>query len=268
MHAPSYSTETTKSQKQPATKFVQGAPALVLRDALVIADLHIGLENELQRTGVRLPSTTKRMLHEILMLIDKTKAKKLFILGDIKHRISQFSPQEKREIPDFLAALNDRVELRVVLGNHDAGLKPLLSSIKNYGSRGFIYYNTLLFHGHAQPFPDDAKNCSRMIMSHLHPAFEFRHGPAEKIWVEARAFGKPLLIMPSFNPMLLGVPLSKLTSTWIDFNGARITLLDGTYLGEFNVQASDNPTHRPQDGKRETRCTRQPRVHRSLFENR
>ena len=59
-----------------ALRFAPGKPALVLRDALVIADLHIGIEQELQRTGVRLPPATKGMLREVLSLLEETGAKK------------------------------------------------------------------------------------------------------------------------------------------------------------------------------------------------
>ncbi|MCK4327194.1 MAG: metallophosphoesterase [Candidatus Diapherotrites archaeon] len=219
-------------------KFVPGKPALLIRDALVIADLHIGLEQELHAKGVRLPSLTKRMLSDITALIEQTRAKKLFVLGDLKHRIASLSSQEAKEIPLLLSTLSRLTELRIVLGNHDAGLKPLLEGLEVYGSRGFTYRDHLLFHGHARPLRSDVENASHLVASHWHPVFEFRDSvggrTTEKMWVEAHAFGKPLLIMPSFNRLLGGVTLNKIDEKWVDLEGAKLTLIDGTYLGEFN----------------------------------
>jgi len=216
--------------------FVPNKPALLLGDALVVADLHIGLESELLAKGVRLPSLTRSMLKDILSLLEQTGAKKLFVLGDLKHKITSIGPQEAREIPAFLAALAARADVTVVLGNHDAGLKPLLSNVEVHDSHGFIYRKTLLFHGHAKPLPADVAKASHLVASHWHPVFEFRDSlggrVAEKAWVEAKAFGKPLLIMPSFNRLLGGVAASKIDDKWVDLAGAKITLLDGTYLGE------------------------------------
>ena len=218
-------------------QFVPDRPALILHDALVVADLHIGLEQELQSKGVRLPSLTKQMLSELEQLIRQTRSKQLFILGDLKHRIAALSKQEQHEIPMFLSALSELAELKIVLGNHDAGLKPLLEGFDMVGPRGFTYKKHLLFHGHAKPSPEEAEAATQLIASHWHPVFEFRDAvggrSVEKAWVEAEAFGKPLLIMPSFNRLLGGVTIDKVKEKWVDLSEARITLLDGTYLGEM-----------------------------------
>lgn len=224
-------------------QFVPNKPALLLHDALVVADLHIGLEQELHSKGVRLPSFTKQMLSDITWLIENSRAKKLFVLGDLKHRIASLSQQEAKEIPLFLSALGELADLTIVLGNHDAGLKPLLKGIETHDSHGFLYRRNLLFHGHAKPIPDELSEAKQLIASHWHPVFKFRDPiggrTVEKVWVEAHAFSKPLLIMPSFNRLLGGVTLDKVDEKWVDLKDAKITLLDGTYLGEFNVQTGN-----------------------------
>jgi hypothetical protein len=219
-------------------RFVPGHAALQLHDALVVADLHIGIEPELRLKGVRFPSLAKQMLAEVSGLLDSTGAKKLIVLGDLKHSIATVGAQEAREIPAFLAALSAKAELKIVLGNHDGGLRPLLGGFEVRDSRGFVYRKCLLFHGNARPAAEDVKKASRLVASHWHPVAEFHPGLntrlAEKCWVEAHAFGKPLLIMPSFNRLLGGAPASRIDDGWIDMAGAGLTLLDGTYLGELN----------------------------------
>jgi hypothetical protein len=212
------------------------AACLVDRKALVIADLHIGLEQELSRKGVRLPSLTHEMLGETLKLLDETKAEELILLGDVKHHIASTSAQEAREIPLFLKLVSEKAKVTVVLGNHDAGIKPLLGDAKVVPARGFQYNGTLLFHGNARPLQSDIDACSEMVASHWHPVFAFERKRArmvEKVWVDAHAFGKPLLILPSFNRLLGGVPLDEVECSWLDLGKARITLLDGVCIGGF-----------------------------------
>ncbi len=208
--------------------------------ALIVGDLHIGLEGSLEKGGLHLPSQTQSMLSGLLGLLHQTRAKRLFLLGDIKHTIGRVSPQEAREIPHFLSALSAEVQLAVILGNHDGGLKPLLKGIDSYGPRGLVYKKLLLFHGNAKPRSDDISASSQLIASHWHPMVEFRDAAGaltkEKAWIEAEAFGKPLLIIPSFNSLLGGIPFTKISESWVDLSHARATLLDGTYLGEHHGQ--------------------------------
>lgn len=212
---------------------------LVDRKALVIADLHIGLEQELQQTGVRLKSLTREMLDETLQLLDETGAKDLVLLGDLKHHIASTSMQEEREIPLFIKLVSEQANVTVVLGNHDAGIEHLLGSAKVVPARGFLYNKTLLFHGNAKPIQRDIDSCSEMVASHWHPMFLFEKGVKEKAFFECRAFGKPLLILPSFNRLLPGIPLDKVNTQWLDLSHVRAHLLDGVDLGEFDWSGED-----------------------------
>jgi hypothetical protein len=215
-----------------------GHPALLLEDALVVGDLHIGLEQELFSKGVRVPSLTNRMKDSIKNLLLETRADKLVLLGDLKHRIAAISAQEAREIPSFLRELSSFAELRIVLGNHDGGLKPLLSSFKVFPATGFVYKKQCLIHGSAKPLKKHLKKSKGIIASHWHPVFEFKDNlggrMTEKAWVKAKAFDKELLMMPSFNPLLGGVPFHKIKDKWVDLKKAEVYLLDGVCLGQVN----------------------------------
>jgi len=220
-------------------KVVGHAACVVEKKALVIADLHIGLESELKHRGIRMKSLTKEMLDETLFLLDETGAKDLVLLGDVKHHIASTTMQEEREIPLFIKQVSDHANVTVVLGNHDAGIQHLLGDAKTYDARGFIYKNTLLFHGNAKPLMGQVSDCKEMVASHWHPMFLFDKGVKEKAFFECRAFGKPLLIVPSFNRLLPGVALEKVDTKWLDLSHVRAHLLDGVDLGEFDWSEKD-----------------------------
>ncbi len=218
---------------------VFGHPAcLVDKKALVIADLHIGLEQELQHKGIRLKSLTKEMLDETLLLLKETGAKDLVLLGDVKHHIASTSRQEEREIPLFISEVSKLADVTVVLGNHDGGISHLLGDAKAYDARGFLFGDTLLFHGNAKPRMGDISDCKEMVASHWHPMFLFDKGVKEKAFFECRAFGKPLLIIPSFNRLLPGVPLQNVDTQWLDMRHVRAYTLDGVDLGVFDWSKS------------------------------
>ena len=224
-------------------KIVTGQPALLIDDALVIGDLHIGIEAELFAKGVRLASGTDKMLASLKELIADTGAKHVIVLGDLKHRIASVSAQEWGEIPPFIEAVKRQADVTVVLGNHDAGLREPLErlGVEVHPPSGFAFHDYGLIHGNAKPDPALLAACSYFIASHWHPIFEFIDPlggrVVEKLWCEARLSqelgGAPLLIMPSFNPLITGVPPSRLSAQWLDLKGAKMFLLDGVFLGEY-----------------------------------
>ena len=91
-------------------EFVTREPALLINSngnrALIVSDLHIGIEYEYYLRGMRIPSQTKSMVNRLDTLIESTKADRLVIIGDIKHRVPGISKQELREIPEFFGTLS------------------------------------------------------------------------------------------------------------------------------------------------------------------
>ena len=73
--------------------------ALLVGKTLVIADLHIGLEYELRKKGIFIFSQYEKMKNRIISLLEKTKAKRIILLGDLKHNIPRATFEEYRENP-------------------------------------------------------------------------------------------------------------------------------------------------------------------------
>jgi len=243
-------------------RFIKNFPALFIPEikSLVIADLHIGIEYELYKSGISIPSQIKKMKKIIENLIKQTKAKRLIILGDVKHDVPGISVQEMREIPEFLKALSRKIKIDISQGNHDTYLKEILpEEIKLHGTKGFKIKNFGFNHGHAWP-SKELLTCDYLIMSHTHPTIQFMdkfgYRIVEPVWIKGKInqekikekykikkTGKlEVIIMPAFNNLLGGTPVNVKTTSnellgpllknnFVDLNKSQLYLLDGTYLG-------------------------------------
>ncbi len=206
-----------------------GKPAAVIKDTLVIADLHLGLEFELQRKGFNIPSQFKPFSREISEL--SQECERIIILGDLKHTITGFSWPERVYLPEFIRSLNKEVIL--VKGNHDGDIEEYLN-IHLVPSSGFEFEDYWLFHGHARP----RELRDHMIMAHVHPVLRIKDSLGgiitEKVWVKAKYEGKKLLIMPAFNPLITGADVHEIEGLkGLDLRNARIYSLEGEYLGRI-----------------------------------
>jgi len=226
--------------------------ALLINKMLVIADLHIGLETDIYRSGIAIPSQIKNIGKRIKKLIKQTKAEHLIILGDLKHQVPGITKQELREIPLFLDKLSKDIKITIVKGNHDAGLENM-TNIEISPSSGLKISDYGFVHGHSM-FSDELLSCKYIIMAHVHPAIEFKANMKEPCWIRCtpknneieQKLKKPskikeIVIMPSFNQIISGVafnssgfkplgPVMKLAN----WKSGKVYLLDGTYLGELD----------------------------------
>lgn len=233
--------------------------------ALVIAELHLGLENELFKKGIVIPPQRENFQKKLERLLKLVKAETLIIIGDIKHKVPGMSLREEKELPKFLQYLKERVELILVKGNHDGKIEEIVpKNVKVYGSEGFKLKKYGFFHGHAWPKKELMK-CEYLFSAHLHPAFEFKDKlglkRVEQVWVKGkvdeekvkekykiRKIGKGnLIIIPAFNKLLGSVKINKLIekeeqgilTKIMEIENARIYLLDGTFLGILKELKSD-----------------------------
>lgn len=200
-------------------RILTNQPALIINKkekTLVIADLHLGVECELGIESL-VEKIVDENIERIKRIVEKTKAKRLVILGDIKHKIplKGMKEIEKRIVSKIRPAIEKLMEIcEVVLiaGNHDGGLKLKMKKEE-------IIEDIALVHGHAWP-SKEAMECNHMIVAHTHPAHIFKdkfgHRSTKKVWV----FGKfseeiykkyptankkmKVIIMPAFNHYISG----------------------------------------------------------------
>ena len=244
-------------------KFIQNEPALVFGKNLVVADVHIGLEDALRKSGINVPSQTEKMKKKIDVLIKKTKPEKLVFLGDIKHQVPGVSWQELKEVPEFFEYFSKKIETHIVLGNHDSEMPVLVENVQIHPTEGFRLEDAYIMHGHAWPKNSFLKS-KYLIISHTHPLIQIKdkigYKFIERVWVKAafdskKIFAKyktkkfpEIILMPAFNDLSGGAALNvetgrrkrKTEETFlgpitklIDQKKTEIYLLDGTYLGKL-----------------------------------
>lgn len=239
--------------------FLVNKPAAFIKEekALVIAELHLGLEHELFNKGIVIPPQREVFQKLIEKNLKQSKARTLIIIGDIKHKVPGMSIREEKELPKFLENLRKKVELILVKGNHDGKIDEILpEGIKVYGSKGFKLNEYGFFHGHAWP-SKKLLRCDYLFVAHLHPAIEFRDKfgfrSVEQVWLVSKVNAKKIkekykvkkigkgnvIVMPVFNKLLGNIKLNRMIekeepgiiSKFMSFENSSVYLLDGTFLG-------------------------------------
>lgn len=215
---------------------VFGKPAAVYEEesALIIADLHIGIEREWMRGISR--RFVERVKNEILELLRLSEAEKLIILGDLKHTIESPRGGERRVIRDLLDELSSKAEVILLKGNHDGDIEDVSpSSVKIFDSRGVKLGDLGLVHGHAIP-REEVLESEKILLAHVHPVIHFRErsgaGISERVWVKGRG-SKEFLIVPSFNPICGGINVEEIS----DEHSPVIKAIGG--MKEFDVYLLD-----------------------------
>jgi uncharacterized protein len=234
--------------------------------ALVVAELHLGLETKLHRAGAHVASGTTGHAGRILNVALETGASRLIIAGDLKESIPLTTHQERRDVPEFLSLVSSRLEVHIIPGNHDAGLDSLIPKhhdIIVHPSDGVRFGGTKdhggvgIFHGHAWP-DADLLRADELIAAHTHPVVALvdplGHAHTEPCWVrapldpdviaarygeDAEVHATHITLVPPFNPLLGGAAVNVdgllgPGGKMVNLAQARLYLLDGTDLGTIN----------------------------------
>ena len=111
----------------PRVQPVHNEPALFIQDKkiLVIADLHIGVENQLKEQGLNVSSQTHNMITRLFSLCKKFKPDEIILLGDVKHNIPSSTIQERRDVKIFLEKIQRYGVVHIIPGNHDGNIDKL-----------------------------------------------------------------------------------------------------------------------------------------------
>ena len=245
-------------------------PALVVSNTektLVIADIHLGIEWDLYKSGFSIPSRMEQHIKHIHEYMEQITPNRIILLGDIKHNIPGISWQERDEIPHFLETIAQYAPIDIFPGNHDGNIDFLLPKkvdITLHSSKGAVLDGVGYFHGHTWPDPK-LLGAKYIITAHNHPIIRFTdslgYATVEPVWIRtglkcdifAQHFrsidfskegiwGDPkIFIMPAFNELCGGVAFNEslhedllgplFSSQGFDLDNAKAYLLDGTNLG-------------------------------------
>ena len=170
---------------------------IIINRNLIIADLHIGLEDYLNLDGNQIPIALNELTNEIVKITKESKAKRLIINGDLKHSFTPFE-REFKEIRNFFEKIKPYFdEIIVVRGNHDTGIK----WIEKLGAIVLDEYKIgkwKIVHGHKEIEGE------KFIIGHEHPAIKLRDKVGAIVKVEAFLKHKNLIILPAFSPWASG----------------------------------------------------------------
>ena len=229
-------------------------PALFIsnKKILVVADLHIGIETELREYGLHADSQTQKMIDNLISLCRKYRPKEIVLLGDIKHNIPSSTIQERKDVKNFLEAIQAYGVIHILPGNHDGNIKKISpKDILIHPSDGVIIGNIGFVHGHRWPNKEIIL-CEQIIIGHTHPTImltdRLGYKTFEPCWLKGKTIEDKLkerypdsaevqiLVMPAFNPLCGGIAVNKEgimgpIGKIMDIKNAQVYLLDGSSLG-------------------------------------
>ena len=192
--------------------------ALLIDNSLVIADTHIGYEEELNKRGVLIPRFQfKDVIQRLENIIGSRKFQRIIINGDIKHEFGRISEQEWRHALKLLDFLKRHCkEVILIRGNHDTILGPIADKRSVTLTEFFVIGDVLIIHGD-KPSGRISKELSKkeiktIIIGHEHPAVSLREGShAEKFkcFLKGNWKSKTLIVQPSFNLVTEGTDVTK-----------------------------------------------------------
>lgn len=186
-------------------QFLYNEAAAKLHDALLLSDLHLGIEYELQHKGYAVPLQYKAVAAHVNDLLKQTKARQIIFLGDVKHDVYGLKDKEHRMLNAFFRLLKTK-RVTVCKGNHDSDIESV-AGITVAPPEGFLLEETLLFHGHAQPDEKLLKKADAICCGHEHPLAQIREGRhtwTEKAWIVGLQHRKRFNVFPHFGPLVGG----------------------------------------------------------------
>lgn len=184
-------------------QFINDERALLLGNALIIADLHLGVERELAEKGVKIwEENTNDVIKRVKSLIKTTGAKKIIILGDLKHYFYGKSYSDINEIKKFLKAI--KIETILIKGNHDGAIE---QDINITVKKSLLIEDCLLIHGHSIP----KKKAKIIIMGHEHPSYFFQEGVYKwimPVWMVVEGKMR-IIVVPAFSKLIGSNPINE-----------------------------------------------------------
>ncbi|MGQ9583233.1 MAG: metallophosphoesterase [Thermoplasmatota archaeon] len=225
--------------------FISGALCVYIERerAAVVADLHIGFEAVAAADGAFFPKRQKPVLEKRLRrILELFRPELLVIAGDFKHNFGRGAAQEWNEVGELYDALESRVDLVLVRGNHDNYLQSIVSS-------GPIPLRTrvgeaLVLHGH-RSVPEFSGWAGPRVLAHEHPSLKLRDSIGAQLSTPAFLVEPETstIVLPALSPLAPGSdflraePASPLLRG-VDRSGMRVFACADGELLDFGIVAS------------------------------
>ncbi|MEM2206265.1 MAG: metallophosphoesterase [Sulfolobales archaeon] len=216
---------------------VNELPVIYLRKyrMVLLADTHIGFEEEMAEKGVYIPRFQKKKLMNILEeVFNSVDVKVLTIVGDFKHKFNELGRIERIELNEVIKYVLSRVEeFIVVRGNHDNYLSVLTRKYNFTLTDKLSIGDFLIVHGHNK-LPEDV-HAKYVVIGHEHPAITLRDS------LGSIGRFQCFLVGELFN----GLQLITLPAVGAYQTGSKVTLDRNTYLSPILKEQTSLENLRP-----------------------
>ncbi len=192
-------------------ELVGTAVHLIKHKTLVLADLHIGYEEALNKEGILVPRfQLKDLFKHLTKIFKQTNPETIIVNGDLKHEFGKISEQEWRDTLKILdLMLQNSQKVVLVKGNHDTILGPIAKKRNVEVVDNLIIDDILITHGNKIP-ELDLNTINTIIIGHQHPAISIREGTRSelfKCFLVGKYKNKKLIVLPSTNFVSLGTDI-------------------------------------------------------------
>lgn len=197
-------------------EIIEFEPALYLKslDAIVVADIHLGLEWELEEKGVHIPFPTYTPIVKSLRnMFNYRSARRLIILGDIKNEFGNINPEEWTQVQDFVNDVRSfGAEPLLVRGNHDNFVRLVLRRLNvEFQDPPLRLGKYFLMHGDKDY--DLSSDGDVVLMGHEHPVVSIRDSIEVKHRFKSFLYGEhqglKIIVLPSMNPLTMGTAVNE-----------------------------------------------------------
>ncbi len=179
-------------------------------NSLAVSDLHLGYEGHMAKSGAFIPKANlKKIIADLGKALDKTKAKAIIVVGDIKNEFSNVEEDEFNELYEIIRFCKEKgVELILIKGNHDNFIDRYREPFKLriYAGEAMIG-NYFFFHGDKLPrLPE--KKPKMLISGHEHPSIGLVNAAGRNERLRCFLLGKykdiNLLVLPAISYFATG----------------------------------------------------------------
>lgn len=186
---------------------------VIIEDALVIADLHLGREHA---SNVELAlDSASAMQNRLCDLLDRYEPEEVILAGDVLHSFGSLPPGVAEAFENLRACVHDHgAILQITPGNHDV----LLDAVWDGPTPSYFELadgETVVIHGDREPEVE----ASRYVIGHDHPAIEIE-GQKRPCYLQGSYRGSEVVVLPAFNELVAGVTINNMRAE--DFHSPMI----------------------------------------------
>lgn len=187
---------------------------LVKEKAIVISDLHLGLEETLNKQGYLIPlQQFNDIENRLKKIFDENEVNEVIFNGDIKHEFGTILSSEWSNITRIFELVSNYCKSIVIIkGNHDILLAPIARKmdikIKDYCKINEYFIS----HGNKMIDNLDFQAAKTIIIGNEHAAISLKKSGRKELYkcfLVGKYKDKTLIAMPSFNTLTEGTDVLK-----------------------------------------------------------